>query len=433
MVLTYFTFCMKRIFLILLLCFRCFFIPAQPVPFILKGALKENRQQLYRQIVNNSITKNLSLPFADSTEDQWQQAFYAMELISFRSAWADSKIRAVLNNGEKIDTLFQRDLLELVYTNYPGIFRNEVRSMLTGTNNAKIFSMCAVYLLKESQDQEEKIFISGELNKKLVADKDNPLLQQLQYQLNNDNPGIIFPSAAGILRNNFLPGNILMLSFQRRNRNYPGVVIIRDADGNFIKDDDGKIFFVPQLARSLSDLPAYLTNGNTPEGIFRMDGFDTSRSSFIGPTTNIQLTMPFEYNAAHFFRDSSLNENDWNIDRYKSLLPPELKNYYPLYQTYYAGKAGRTEIIAHGTTIDPAWYKNKPYFPLTPTQGCLCCKEIWNEENGRLVESDQQKLVNAIIKAGGPYGYAIVINIDDQQKPVAVQEVLDFLAAAQQK
>jgi hypothetical protein len=71
-----------------------------------------------------------------------------------------------------------------------------------------------------------------------------------------------------------------------------------------------------------------------------MDGFDTSASSFIGPTTNIQLTMPFEYKASHFYRDSTLADSSWNIERYKNLLPPDLKNYFPLYQSYYAGAAG---------------------------------------------------------------------------------------------
>jgi hypothetical protein len=94
---------------------------------------------------------------------------------------------------------------------------------------------------------------------------------------------------------------------------------------------------------------------------------------------------------------------------------------------------GRNEIIAHGTTIDPAYYKNKTYYPLTPTEGCLCTKEIWNDNTGRLKESDQQKLVDAITQAGGPYGYAIVINLDDQQKAVDPSEIAVFLPLVNQK
>jgi hypothetical protein len=43
------------------------------------------------------------------------------------------------------------------------------------------------------------------------------------------------------------------------------------------------------------------------------------------------------------------------------------------------------------------------------------------------MESDQQKLVNALKAAGGPNGYCIVIEIDDQQKPVSLSDILPYL------
>ena len=43
------------------------------------------------------------------------------------------------------------------------------------------------------------------------------------------------------------------------------------------------------------------------------------------------------------------------------------------------------------------------------------------------------KLSNAIAKAGGPYGYAIVINIDDKQEPVSIEDIIPFLKLAMQK
>ena len=143
--------------------------------------------------------------------------------------------------------------------------------------------------------------------------------------------------------------------------------------------------------------------------------------------------MPFEKKASHFFNNPALVDNDWNINHYKNLLPENFRNYYPLFQSYYAGKAGRTEIIAHGTTVDPAYYKAKPYYPFTPTQGCLCTKELWNENTGTLLESDQQKLADAVTKAGGPYGYAIVFNLDDSQEPVTIKDIYLFLKLAGQK
>ena len=215
---------------------------------------------------------------------------------------------------------------------------------------------------------------------------------------------------------------MVVYSFQRKNRNYPGLVMVRSKDGKFIKNAAGKYFFVPQLARSCTNMPGYLTNGNTPQGIFKITGFDVSKGSFIGPTTNIQMVLPYEHST-----DVSDSITQLLGDNYRFLLPVSWKNYYPFYEAYYAGKAGRTEIIAHGTTVNPEYYAKQPYYPLTPTQGCLCTKEIWNTVDGKRTESDQQKLVDAVKKAGGTNGYCIVIEIDDQQKPVSIKNILPFL------
>ena len=88
--------------------------------------------------------------------------------------------------------------------------------------------------------------------------------------------------------------------------------------------------------------------------------------------------------------------------------------------------AGRTEIIAHGTTVDPSFYSGKAYYPFTPTAGCLCTKELW-DENGKRIFSGQQKLTNAVKQAGGADGYLIVIEIDDAQRAVTINEVLPYL------
>ena len=65
--------------------------------------------------------------------------------------------------------------------------------------------------------------------------------------------------------------------------------------------------------------------------------------------------------------------------------------------------------------------------------GCLTSKEIWNEETGQRLESDQQKLINAMIPAGGAQGYTIVININDEQRPVLLYDIIPLLEKAGHK
>ncbi|MDQ6757817.1 MAG: hypothetical protein M3004_12870 [Bacteroidota bacterium] len=386
------------------------------------------RNKLYKNLINNSINKNLSVALNDSTEDKWEEGFSSLELLLFRSEVIDKKIKIVFDSIQFRSRDFQRALLELAYANYPSVFEKQVTELLQQTNDPKIFAMAAEYLLQRNKESDIPDSIKEIAAKKFYESPDNPFITMLDSEIRE----IKFPSKSliesknftDILNNKFLPGEIVMYSFQRKNRDYPGIVIIRGRDGKFIKDSSGNIFNVPQLARSISNLPGYLTNGNTPQGIFWMHGFDVSLSPFIGPSPNIQLSLPFEVSPQKFFNDSTVNDTAWTKQLYSKLLPKSFKNYFPMYQSYYAGMAGRTEIIAHGTTVNPEYYNGKPYYPLTPTQGCLCTKEIWN---GKRIETDQQKLVYALLKAGGAYGYCVVMELDNKQQPVNINELIPII------
>jgi hypothetical protein len=399
---------------------------------IFKGAIKANREKVYSNTVKNSIIKNLSLPLTDSTEENWEDAFYAMEVLNYKQPWTNEKIKMAFDSIGKRSPEFQRSLLEMLYTLQLRSFSKPVLELGRWTNNAKIFAMCGEYLLMcnkkspgndeilrrgvhwfiDEKDEKEATIISG-------------LLGSLGYLWKGKDPTF---TPKVLFDNSYLKGNVIVYSIQRKNRNYPGIVIVKDTNGTFVTSDSKeKIFSVPQLARSITNLPGYLTNGNTPQGIFRMYGFDVSKSAAIGPTENIQLTMPLETSVQHFLKDSTITDTVWTAELYLRLLPKALKNYYPLSQTYYASVIGRTEIISHGTTVDPGYYKGQTYYPYTPTQGCLCTKEIWADEDGKRIISDQQKLVDAVKKAGGADGYLIVIEIDDQQKPVDINEILPYL------
>lgn len=215
---------------------------------------------------------------------------------------------------------------------------------------------------------------------------------------------------------------------QRNDRDYKGIAIIRKPDGKFLRNADGTIFNIPQLARSITNLPTYLTNGNTPQGIFSMQGIDTSKKIFIGRTPNIQLIMPFETSPSVFFHNN-INNNIWGNNLYENLLPESWRKYFPIWGTFYAGEAGRTEIISHGTTIDPSFYFGKTYYPSTPTVGCLCANEIWSDDGTRAV-SDQEALIEALKSTGDVNGYIVVVELDNKKQPVVIDEItMDILKA----
>jgi hypothetical protein len=415
-------------FALLLCLIFCFGNAAAQLPIadfdapVVKDTKAENRQRLYKSLVSG-INKNLSSPLTDSTEENWMDAFYSIELLRYRSPWVEGKLYEAFKAIEIRSGIFQRSLMELVYDAYPNSFEREAEKLLISSSDTKCIAIAAEYLRKKIKKCSTVMLLS--IHKQLQQYPGNPVLNVLKLRLYDTIS--VMPPLKDLLNHTFFTNAKVVFSFQRKNRNYPGITIIRDSTGNFVTDTYGNIFSVTQLARSINNLPGYLSNGNTPEGIFRLYGFDVSRSVFIGPTQNIQLTMPAETSLKNFFKDSTITDSVWTEDWYKKLLPVSWKNYTPFFETLYAGMAGRTEIIAHGTTVDPNYYKGTTYYPLTPTLGCLCTKEIWDEETGKRKQSDQQKLVAALHKAGGADGYYIVIEMDDQQKPVMIEELLPYL------
>ncbi len=391
----------------------------------------ENRDKIHKRLVNNTILFNLSLPLTDTTEEKWEESFGAMEFLLYKNPMVDKKIEEAFENLQSRSKSFQRALLELAYTSYPSRYLTQTVDLLKGTNDPKIFAMSAEYILQSSQDSLTVETIEELMISKFSDQSTDPILVRLSEQLSEikfSSPSFIDNKFfTDILNRNFLPGNTIMYSFQRKDRDFPGLVVIRNKDGIFVRDS-AEIFNVPQLARSINNLPSYLTNGNTPQGIFRMKGFDVSMSMFIGPSPNVQLTMPGETSLINFFADSSIYDTIWNKEFYAKLLPITLQNYSPLYHSYYAGLAGRSEIIAHGTAINPEYFKGKPYYPHTPSLGCLSTKEIWN---GRRLESNQKKLINGLLKAGGADGYCVVIELDDKKAAVTIEELLPHLLKAE--
>jgi hypothetical protein len=169
------------------------------------------------------------------------------------------------------------------------------------------------------------------------------------------------------------------------------------------------VVLINQLARSATNLPTYITNGNTPVGLFRIDSLAKSDNVFIGPTLCFVTYLPYECEASTFFNATT---TEFNLENYLSFFPKELRKNTLLQQTFWAGKAGRSEIHFHGTTIDQNLYISKAFYPQTPSMGCLCCSETWDND-GNLLESSQQKLINTWQKTPSESGYAYVLELQE--------------------
>lgn len=288
-----------------------FFLHAQGTVF--PGAFKEKRAALKKTLIENNIIKNLSLPLNRANEEAWQDAFNTINLTKYEPQFVKNKISEAVKYLPKAGREYKKELLQLINSDFPLTYHAQIFSLFKNTGDDHLLlAMAANYVLNKPIAAEIK-FMQETVNKRLKGDPENAVLYELKEQLDmyapqRAKPNTVIPELNTLFLKDFLPGEIVVYSIQRKNRNYPGIVIIRKADGSFVNAKDSGLFMISQLARSQGNMPGYISLGNTPQGIFRMDGFDTSKSYFIGPTTNIQLTMPFEYKASHFYRDSTISD-----------------------------------------------------------------------------------------------------------------------------
>ncbi|MDZ7318347.1 MAG: hypothetical protein ONB11_04280 [candidate division KSB1 bacterium] len=384
------------------------------------------REKFKQDLFENTIMKNLGVELTSETESKWQAALWAMELSLHRSDSAFNSLKRAFGTFNRRSLAFQRALLEAVYCLYPNEFIHEIYDVAQNTPSPKLFAMAIHYLNRLNPPIQPEF--QNLLLQRFPNWQAQPILFMLHENLKSSTQPR--PPLIDLFSHPFEQGKTLIFCLQRSDRNYPGLTIIRKPDGQFLRTQDGDIFHVSHLARAISNLPGYITNGNTPQGIFSIQGIDVSNNQFIGQTPNLQLTMPFEISAQKYFHNEKLNDTTWSEKLYRSLLPESWRSYLPIWEAYYAGQAGRTEIIAHGTTIDPEFYAGQPYYPNTPSLGCITAKELWSGENGRCLISDQLRFINAFRLAGSKKGYFVVVELDDKQQPVVLEEVImDILKA----
>src|SRR5690606_33184307 len=102
------------------------------------------------------INKKLSLPLTDSTEDLWDDTFFALQYLNRKDPWVESRIRMAVTAIHKRSYTFARGLLEVLYGQYPGTFKKEISAYLPTIANEKVWTMAAEYILQNASKSERE-------------------------------------------------------------------------------------------------------------------------------------------------------------------------------------------------------------------------------------------------------------------------------------
>jgi hypothetical protein len=394
--------------------------------------LYNRRVTLEKDLRERVVARHFAEPLDSDSEDGYLSGCWAIEQFLFDGPEVRAGFGRLFAGYDSLTRDTQLALLEAVYAVEPVDYRADMTAVLAREQDPKLFSLAAIYLYRADTSVAHVDSLKISMVERFPGYDTVAVLRELLNYLGNDGAQrrAATPPVAELLGMARSLDSKVVYSFQRWDRDYPGLAIVQYADGNFACDADGRLQVFPQLARSGPGVPYFLTNGNTPQGIFSIQGTDVSHTNFIGPTPNLQLLLPGEGKWADYFHDTAAVGAAGDTltavmaqQRYLELLPPGWRGYAPMREAYAAGAVGRTEIIAHGTTIDPEYYKGWPFYPLTPTMGCLCAKELWNPTSGHPLVSEQNNLMNAFLATPRRTGWLVVVNVDDRRGPVSRAEV----------
>lgn len=368
-------------------------------------------------------------PGADASlvvEALWAVAFYDTEHEAGRAM-----LQAVL--GPAATPLAQRPveqqraLLTAAHMLDPAGTAPHLARAIAGLATPREFAIAATTLLRADDSLAQRASLRLLLAQR--GDRDDPRLRALAQVLDPPAVAVSQPPLADLLAAPFKAGLPVVYSLQRRDRRHIGLALVRGADGRFVRQTDGSVFHIPHLALALSGLPGTLTNGNTPQGLFTVVGAGTAENPWIGPTPYLESKLPVEASVAEFEHGAAFGA--WTEARYEAWLPPSWRGHAALKEAWLAGLAGRSELLLHGTTIDPQPYRQRPWYPGTPSAGCLVALESWSPDDGRGLKSDQLSLLQAFTRDGLDRGYLVVVEIDDSVGPVRWADVAGAVGQAE--
>lgn len=336
-------------------------------------------------------------------------------------------LQALPELGQR-DADTQRALLTAAHTLYPAESAPLLWPLLPQLTASKPFAIAAYALLQADPGAGPRLL--GLVPSQFPGWADDPRLTALMQRLQP--AAAAQPPLADLLAAPLRAGFPVIVSLQRPGRQQMGLALVRAADGRFVRDAAGQLFTSPQLALARSGLPGTITNGNTPQGVFSIVGAGTATNPNIGPTPYLHSKLPIEAPVAEFEHVEMVDTAAWSAAVYDSFLPDSWRAWSPIKEAWLAGRAGRDELLVHGTTINPAYYAGTSYYPGTPQQGCMISNEDWDPATGRLLASRQLTLAQTYAAAGARSdlaGYLVVVELAGEG-PVRPAEAQVLVAAA---
>lgn len=398
--------------------------------------VQQQRSQLHPQ--NYSLIHH---PFIAAHQTHWQTLLWSTGVMEPRETYVDESVAYLITQaGSQQLSPDQRHTVEMalqvgtqLYVSNPAVQPNIQRALLETLDQSEYTKWVAMAFSAVAQVEaspQQRQALSDRIRQRFPNWYQDLYLRTTLHDIAALERPTAMPPLEELLEWTIAPDQLHLYVLCPSDRGELCQTVLKDRQGNVVREEDGQLWSVPLGLRSLhSGLSWNFTRGETPQGIYRIEGTipqpDTDYFRPYGQFALVQLFVPHEPGVNAFLPEqpeSKLSQEPapWTggLAAYQTLLPPTWRSYLPIQQTYWAGKAGRNYFRIHGTGEAPDFFNNSRRYPASkgwnPTIGCLSAIEIY-DDLGRLQRADMPKILAALTAIGGEdfSGYLVVVEVPD--------------------
>ena len=402
----------------------------------------EQRQEQNRQVRPENFALD-RYPITNKTEKYWRNLLWTTAVVQPPEDFVASTIEQILAMGlrPKLSEAQKRTIdaatrvgIQL-YLSDPSRHTNleaQFRQTIDRSPDPEWVAMSLSGLARGGLSPEQLQTLIGRVKARFPNWSANVSLQTTLREMAELISPSTMPPLGDLLRWTIAPKQAHLYVLCQHDRDVLCQSVLKDGNGEFVRQQDGHLWSVPLLLRSIHGLSWNFVRGETPQGIYRIEGEvpqpDNAFFRAYGQFPLVNLFVPFEAGAKQFVPGKT-GAFKGTLEDYKRLLPASWRNYWAIQESFWAGKIGRSYFRIHGTGEAPDFFSGKDKNPDTynwnPTIGCLSALELYNEQ-GQLLQADMPKLLNALQTIGGKSfaGYMVVVNVPgNTRQPIALEAI----------
>lgn len=395
-------------------------------PLATQAARISQKQAQLSQIraENYDLTQH---PVTDANEKHWRNILWTTAIVEPQQPFVAQSLSTILSYARNPGiSASQRRTIEMafqvgtqLYLNHPNMYGavgQQLVETVSTSPNPRFVALSLSALANSPLTPAQIQTLSNLARQRFPQWSQNVALRTTVMDVNEKIAPSSTPPLRDLLNWTIAPGQLQMYAICGRDRNALCTAILKDGQGQFVREG-GQLWSTPLLLRSLHKLGWNFTRGETPQGIYRIEGSipqpDTEFFRAFGRFSLVNLFVPFEPGAKAFLPGKA-GMFSGRLENYQSMLPPTWRSYPPIQQTFWAGYLGRGAFRIHGSGEDPNFFSKLPQDATAaawnPTIGCLSALEIYDGA-GQLQRADMPRILKVLREAGGPKftGYLIVV------------------------